>query len=85
MCGVSRQAIGKAVKAKNIKMIRGKVDLDHRLTCEYYHDKTGKNLKLRNRNHLNRHRHQSQRRHQIYQKISPTILIQKTATPSLQE
>jgi hypothetical protein len=45
MCGVSRQAIGKAVKAKNIKMIRGKVDLDHRLTCEYYHDKTGKSLK----------------------------------------
>ena len=45
MCGVSRQAIGKSVKAKKIKMIRGKVDLDHRLTCEYYHDKTGKRLK----------------------------------------
>lgn len=45
MCGVSRQAVSKAVKAKLIKLIGKKVNLDHRITCEYYFTQTGKSLK----------------------------------------
>ena len=45
MCGVSRQAIGNAVKAGKIKMLGDKINLDHRITCEYFYSQTGHNLK----------------------------------------
>lgn len=45
MCGVSRQAISKAKKAKLIKLLGKQVNLDHRITCDYYYTQTGKLLR----------------------------------------
>lgn len=44
-CGVTRQGIASAVKAKLIAVYKKKINIDHRLTCEYYFSKTGKVLK----------------------------------------
>lgn len=43
-CGVTRQGIASAVKAKLIAVYKKKINIDHRLTCEYYFSKTGKTL-----------------------------------------
>lgn len=47
MCGVSRQAISKAKDKKPplLKMIGKHVNLDHRITCEYYFAQTGRQLR----------------------------------------
>ena len=46
MCGVSRQAISKAKANKPplIKMIGKMVNLDHRITCEYFYTQAGRQL-----------------------------------------
>ena len=43
-CGVSRQGIAWAVQNKLIAVYKKKINIDHRITCEYYHKQTGKRL-----------------------------------------
>lgn len=43
-CGVSRQGIAWAVKNKLIAVYKKKINIDHRITCEYYFSKTGRTL-----------------------------------------
>jgi hypothetical protein len=45
-CGVSRQGIASAIKAKLIVIYNKKINIDHRTTCEYYFKKTGKQLNV---------------------------------------
>jgi hypothetical protein len=46
MCGVSREAIRKAANAGTIILDdKKRVDLDHRITCEYFYGKTKKRLR----------------------------------------
>lgn len=44
ICGVTKPGIAKAITAGKVQLLDKKVNLDHRITAEYYYGKTGKVL-----------------------------------------